>query len=133
MAGCVQVGILFPFVAGGLALVIWRVMAIGKFIRARDYNALIEEDHDGILTYESIASMMGISESRVISELMWMNRKDYLVNITLGRTALRVDVLADKNEFLKLTCPTCGSLVRVRRTGGGRCDHCGTFVRDGEV
>ena len=125
--------ILFPFVATGIGVIVWRIFAVKRFTRAFNYNSLIEGDHDGILTYESIASMMGIPEYKVVKELMWMQKKGYLKNITLGRSALRVDLQADQNEFLQLGCPTCGSVVRVRRGGGGRCDHCGTYVRDGEA
>ena len=124
---------LFPFVAGGISIIVWRILAIKKLTRTNYYNSLIEGDHDGILTYSSIASMMGIPEYKVVNELMWMQKKGYLANITLGRSALRVDLRADQNEFLQLGCPTCGSVVRVRRGGGGRCDHCGTYVRHGEA
>lgn len=119
-----------PLALTGVGIIVWRASAIRRLGRARYYNSLFEEDHDGILTYESIASMMGISQNKAIRELMWMGRKNYLTNMTLGRTAVRVDLTVDRNEFKILTCKTCGSQVRVRRGGGGRCDHCGTFMKD---
>lgn len=121
---------LIPFALIGAGLIIWRAGAIRRLGRARYYNSLFEEDHDGILTYESIASMMGLSQDKAIRELLWMSKKGYLTNMTLGRTAVRVDLTVDPNEFKVLICKTCGSQVRVRRGGGGRCDHCGTFMKD---
>lgn len=121
---------ILPIVVGQVAIVIWRIAHISKLSRVALYNSLFEEDHDGIITYESLGSMVGLSTSKATQEFMWMNNKGYLKNITVGRTAARVDVRADKSEYKLLTCPTCGANVRVRNGGGGRCDHCGTFSRD---
>ena len=117
----------------GVWVIIWRINSQRRISRARLYNSLFEEDHDGILTYESIASMLGIPVSRAVSELMWYYEKNILRNLTLGRTAVRVDLMAPNNEFLTVICPTCGAHVNLRKGGGGRCDHCGTFMRAKEV
>ena len=115
--------------AGGIALIIWRITAIRKVSRCRIYNSLIEEDHDGIITYDSIASMTGMSVAAVIKDLMWFTKHGFIVNVTLGRTAVRVDVVPGANEFIKVSCPSCGAVVNIRKGGGGRCEHCGTFMR----
>ena len=116
-------------IAGGIALIIWRITAIRKVSRCRIYNSLIEEDHDGIITYDSIASMTGMSVAAVIKDLMWFTKHGFIVNVTLGRTAVRVDVVPGANEFIKVSCPSCGATVNIRKGGGGRCEHCGTFMR----
>ena len=119
-----------PVVAAQVGIAFWRISAIRKLSRVALYNSLFEEDHDGIITYESLGSMVGLSTAKATQEFMWMNNKGYLKNITVGRTAARVDVVADRSEYKLIPCPTCGAQVRVRNGGGGRCDHCGTFSRD---
>lgn len=122
-------GFFLLLTAVGVAIIIWRVLAVRKFTKARIYNSLIEEDHDGIIDYETFASMTGYSLSQVIKEIMWLYRHGYLINITLGRTAVRVDLRSDEKEFIKVSCPSCGAHITIRKNGGGRCDHCGTFMR----
>jgi len=117
------------FMSGKIALIIWRSIAISKITRVRTYNSLIEEDHDGILTYDSISQMTGLPVHVIIKDLMWFTRNGYLINITLGRTALRADVMPGDTEFMTVICPMCGNHVNIRKLGGGRCDHCGTFMR----
>ena len=116
-------------VIGGIALIVWRVQTIKRFTKARIYNSIIEEDHDGIIDYDTFASMNGTSVAKVVSEILWLYRNRYLINITLGRTAVRVDLLSEEKDFVKVNCPSCGAQITIRRNGGGRCDHCGTFMR----
>ena len=120
-------GLILAGLAGVIVLCAWNLRRLS---RVRLYNSLIEEDHDGILTYESIGLMLGISEAKALKEVMWMVRRHFLINLTAGRTAIRVDLIPDKSEFVKLTCSTCGATVSVRKGGGGRCDSCGTYMRD---
>ena len=112
-----------------IGIIIWRSIALGRISRCRLYNSIFEEDHDGIITYDSMASMTGFSESAVISDLMFFVKRRYLINVTLGRTAARVDLLSDEKEFQTVICPSCGAHVNIRRNGGGKCEHCGTFMR----
>ena len=115
--------------AGNIAIIIWRVKEIRRSTRARIYNSLMEEDHDGILTYDSISSMTGIPVPVVIRDIMWFVNHKYLINVTLGRTAVRADIMSQETEFITVVCPHCGSHVNIRKQGGGRCDHCGTYMR----
>ncbi|MBP5654059.1 MAG: hypothetical protein J6X33_00945 [Clostridiales bacterium] len=115
--------------AGSIAIIIWRAKAISRNTRARIYNSLMEEDHDGILTYDSISSMTGVPVHVVIKDVMWFINHRYLINVTAGRTAIRADVMSQETEFITVVCPHCGSHVNIRKQGGGRCDHCGTFMR----
>lgn len=116
-----------------IGVIIWRTWAIHRASKARIYNSLFEEDHDGIITYDSIASMTGNSVAGAVKELMWLVNNHFIVNITLGRTAARVDVLPGDNEFVVLSCPSCGAQVNIRKGGGGKCEHCGTFMREKEA
>ena len=112
-----------------IGIIVWRALMIKRLSKCRIYNSIIEEDHDGIIAYSSIAKMTGLSEAYVIRDIMWLVREKYLINITVGRTAVRVDLLSDEREFVTVVCPTCGAHNTIRRNGGGRCDHCGTFMR----
>ncbi|MBO4459906.1 MAG: hypothetical protein J5778_04530 [Clostridiales bacterium] len=123
----------FTLFCGGVGIIIWRVRAMNRLSRARIYNSLFEEDHDGILTYESIASMTGQPVKKVVNDLMFYSNSNILINLTMGRTAVRVDLLSPNNEFLTVVCPHCGAHVNIRKGGGGRCDHCGTFMRAKEA
>ncbi len=123
----------FTLFCGGVSIIIWRVRSMNRMSRARLYNSLFEEDHDGIITYESIASMTGQTVAKVIKDLTAYSRSNILINLTMGRSAVRVDLLSGNNEFLTVICPHCGSRVNIRKGGGGRCDHCGTFMRAKEA
>ena len=128
-----MIGLFFFMLLFDIGIIIWRVWAIKRLTRARIYNSMFEEDHDGIITYDSIASMTGNSVAGAVKELMWLVNHNYIVNITLGRTAARVDVLPGDNEFVVLSCPCCGAHVNIRKGGGGKCEHCGTFMREKEA
>ena len=110
-------------------LLVWRAILIHRITKCRIYNSIFEEDHDGIIEYSSIAAMIGRPEANVIKDLMWLVKEKFIVNVTLGRTAVRVDVRAGENEFVTVACPTCGAHITIRKNGGGRCEHCGTFMR----
>ena len=112
-----------------IGLLIWRAILVHRITKCRIYNSIFEEDHDGIIEYSSIASMIGRPEANVIKDLMWLVKEKFIINVTLGRTAVRVDVIAGENEFVTVACPTCGSHITIRKNGGGRCEHCGTFMR----
>ena len=115
--------------AGGIGIMVWRINALRKLGRCRIYNSLLEEDHDGIITYDTLSSMTGLSQAEVIKDLMWFTRNNFMRNVTLGRTAIRVDLLSNEKEFITVSCPCCGAHVNIRKNGGGRCEHCGTFMR----
>lgn len=120
---------LFFIISFKAGIIIWRLLMIRRLSKCMIYNSLLEEDHDGILSYSSIASMTGKTESAVIKDIMWLVRSRFLINVTVGRTAVRVDLLTDEREFVTVLCPTCGAHIVIRKNGGGRCDHCGTFMR----
>ncbi len=112
-----------------IGIIIWRAIFLHSLTRCMLYNSILEEDHDGIITYSDIASMTGFTEAKVIKDLMSFSRRNYMVNITVGRSAVRVDLLSDEKEFQVVACPSCGAHVNIRKNGGGRCVHCGTFMR----
>ena len=113
----------------GIAIVLGVIFALTNPKEYTVTTAIVPEQSSST-GLASIASMMGLPQDKAIRELLWMGKKGYLTNMTLGRTAVRVDLTVDPNEFKVLICKTCGSQVRVRRGGGGRCDHCGTFMKD---
>ena len=112
-----------------IGIIIWRAIFLHSLTRCMLYNSILEEDHDGIITYSDMASMTGFTEAKVIKDLMSFSRRNYMVNITVGRSAVRVDLLSDEKEFQVVACPSCGAHVNIRKNGGGRCVHCGTFMR----
>lgn len=121
--------LLIFFSLAEIGVIVWRLIVLRRLSRLAIYNSLLEEDHDGIITYSSVASMTGYTEAGIIRDLMWFSDHKYLVNVTLGRTAVRVDLLSGANEFMTVVCPSCGAHVNIRKNGGGKCGHCGTFMR----
>ena len=121
--------ITFGLMSVKVGIIIWRALMIHRLSKCRIYNSIIEEDHDGIIAYNSIAKMTGRPEYNVIRDIMWLVKEKYLINVTVGRTAVRVDLLSDEKDFVTVACPTCGAHIVIRKNGGGRCDHCGTFMR----
>lgn len=121
--------IAFFLMSAKIGIIVWRAILSHRVTKCRIYNSLIEEDHDGIIAYSSIAKMTGRPEVNVIKDIMWLVRERFLINVTVGRTAVRVDLLSDEKEFVTVACPTCGAHIVIRKNGGGRCDHCGTFMR----
>ena len=112
-----------------IGIIIWRVILIHRILKCRIYNSIIEEDHDGVIEYASIASMIGRPEANVIKDMMWLVKEKIIINVTLTRTAVVVNMKPGLNEFVTVACPTCGSHLSINRNGGGRCEHCGTFMR----
>ena len=82
-----------------IGIIIWRAIFLNSLTRCMLYNSILEEDHDGIIAYSEMASMTGFTEARVIKDLMSFSKHNYMVNITVGRSAVRVDLLSDENEF----------------------------------
>ncbi len=121
--------IIFSLMSVKIGIIVWRALLMHRITKCRIYNSIIEEDHDGIIAYSSFAKMTGRPEVNVIKDIMWLVRERYLINVTVGRTAVRVDLLSDEREFVQVICPTCGAHNVIRKNGGGRCDHCGTFMR----
>lgn len=129
IAAVILAALFIFFTVSEIGIIIWRSFALHRISRCRLYNSIFEEDHDGIITYDSIASMKGFKVQAVIRDLMWFVKRHYLINVTLGRTAARVDLLSDEKEFQTVVCPSCGAHVNIRKNGGGKCEHCGTFMR----
>ena len=121
--------ITFGLMSIKVGILIWRALMIHRLSKCRIYNSIIEEDHDGIIAYTSIAKMVGRPEVNIIKDILWLVKERYLINVTVGRTALRVDLISEERDFIQVVCPTCGAHNTIRKNGGGRCDHCGTFMR----
>ena len=126
----IVLGVIFLVLMSAMtAIVIWRAIAIHRVTRCRIYNSIFEEDHDGVIKFSSISAMTGFSEAAVIRDLMWLTKAQYIHNVTLTRTAVVINVLPGENTFVTVACPTCGAHITIRTNGGGRCEHCGTFMR----
>lgn len=92
-----------------IGIIIWRAILVHRLTKCRIYNQLLEEDHDGILAYSSIASMIGRPEANVVKDIKWFAKEKFLIKINVEETAVRVD-LAGANEFITVLCPACGSM-----------------------
>ena len=101
-----------------------------RLYRADKYNRIFEEDHDGVIPYEALASLTGFNINRVKKDIGSLTGRNIFKNITFDRKGVRIVMKADtETDFITVDCPTCNAPVKMRVGGGARCDHCGTYMR----
>ena len=61
--------ITFGLMSIKVGILIWRALMIHRLSKCRIYNSIIEEDHDGIIAYTSIAKMVGRPEVNIIKDI----------------------------------------------------------------
>ena len=94
--------------------------------RAKRYAPIFEEDHDGIITFERINEMTGYGLERVKKDISWLLQSGYLINAVTDNEKV---ILWSENEYLDITCPTCGAVNQVRFGSSNKCKHCGSYLR----
>ena len=120
---------LLPALALKVFGVIWAITRLQRCERANVYGSIFLEDHDGIVSYDTIVSMTGYTPERVIKDLRWMVSKRLIINVRLGRSEARALVMPDRKEDIyTVICPNCGNTVVMHSNSGAKCDHCGTYM-----
>ena len=71
--------ITFGLMSIKIGIIIWRAFMIHRLSKCRIYNSIIEEDHDGIIAYSSIAKMTGRPEANVIRDIIWLCRNNEII------------------------------------------------------
>ncbi|MBR6960362.1 MAG: hypothetical protein IKH76_07780, partial [Clostridiales bacterium] len=87
---------------------------------------IFEEDHDGILTYKRIDEMTGYGVERIKKDVNWLLQAGYLQNAVADEEKV---ILLRENEFINITCPTCGASNEIRIGSSNKCKHCGSYLR----
>jgi hypothetical protein len=101
-----------------------------RLYRAAKYNRIFEEDYDGMVSYETFSKLTGFSGSMVRNDIRIMTENGIFRNITYGFAGAMVIMKpSTETDFVTVYCPNCGAAVNMRKTGGARCDHCGTYIR----
>ena len=128
-AGLMFIAFMIPLFAAKVFGVIWSIRTLQRCERANVYGSIFLEDHDGIVTYDTIVGMTGYTPERVISDLRWMVSKGVIANVRLGRAEARALVMPDKKkEIYTVICPNCGNSIVMHANSGAKCDHCGTYM-----
>lgn len=101
-----------------------------RLYRAEKYNRIFEEDYDGMVSYETFSKLTGFSGSTVRDDIRIMTERRIFRNITYGFAGAMVIMQPSaRTDFITVYCPHCGAGVSMRKDGGARCDHCGTYIR----
>ena len=108
------------------AELVFFILVIKKSNRAKRYAPIFEEDHDGILTYKRIDEMTGYGVERIKKDVNWLLQAGYLQNAVADEEKV---ILLRENEFINLTCPTCGASNEIRIGSSNKCKHCGSYLR----
>lgn len=108
------------------AEMVFFILVIKKSNRAKRYAPIFEEDHDGILTYKRIDEMTGYGVERIKKDVNWLLQAGYLQNAVADEEKV---ILLRENEFINITCPTCGALNEIRIGSSNKCKHCGSYLR----
>lgn len=108
------------------AELVFFILAIKKSDRAKRYAPIFEEDHDGILTYKRIDEMTGYGVERIKKDVNWLLQAGYLQNAVADEEKI---ILLRENEFINITCPTCGASNEIRIGSSNKCKHCGSYLR----
>jgi hypothetical protein len=108
------------------AELVFFILVIKKSNRAKRYAPIFEEDHDGILTYKRIDEMTGYGVERIKKDVNWLLQAGYLKNAVADEEKV---ILLRENEFINITCPTCGASNEIRIRSSNKCKHCGSYLR----
>ncbi len=108
------------------AELVFFILVIKKSNRAKRYAPIFEEDHDGILTYKRIDEMTGYGVERIKKDVNWLLQAGYLQNAVADEEKV---ILLRENEFINITCPTCGASNEIRIGSSNKCKHCGSYLR----
>lgn len=119
----VTASVLLTILAAEMIFFSW---AVKKSNRAKRYAPIFEEDHDGILTYKRINEMTGYGVERIKKDVNWLLQAGYLQNAVADEEKV---ILLRENEFINITCPTCGASNEIRIGSSNKCKHCGSYLR----
>ena len=109
-----------------------------KLSGVEKYDSFFKEDHDGVITMDTLAKMLGVTPEKAAKDVDWLYRKGCFQQLTFDRSTGTITV-SDKTKtgfrnyeetFVVKVCPTCGARVRLRKGGGDRCASCGYYVKD---
>ena len=63
---------------------------------------------------------------RIKKDVNWLLQAGYLQNAVADEEKV---ILLRENEFINLTCPTCGASNEIRIGSSNKCKHCGSYLR----
>jgi len=93
--------------------------------RVNRYGLILEEDHDGVITFARLHDMTGIPEERIRKDFARYGKTSYK-NITVDGDQI---IIGKDEDFEEIICPTCGAKNTVRAGSSDKCNNCGSYLR----
>lgn len=93
--------------------------------RINRYEMILEEDHDGVITFARLSELTGIPEARIRKDFTKMKKGRYQ-NVRIEGDSL---IIGTAEEYEEIICPTCGASNRVRAGSSDKCNNCGSYLR----
>ena len=119
-----------PIYGATAGMIIFTQRKKAILVRAQRYNRVFEEDHDGIVPYDALATLMGLPVQKAKNDIRWMVEHNFLKNIKFDRKCAMIMMKVETSaDFITVECPHCGAEVKMRANGGARCSYCGTYMR----
>lgn len=93
--------------------------------RTNRYEMILEEDHDGVITFARLSELTGIPEARIRKDFLRMQNGKFKIIRIEGDNI----ILGTAEDYEDIICPTCGATNRVRAGSSDKCNNCGSYLR----
>ena len=104
--------------------------------RAAAYNVAFEGSKDNKCTVPELKARMGMSEEKILSELRQISDKAYFANCTLSMDGPVPYMLLlnrpepEQPKYVDVICSSCGAKAVLLAGTTGKCEYCGTPIRE---
>ena len=93
--------------------------------RINRYGLILEEDHDGVITFARLHEMTGIPENVIRKDFVKAAKNNFKSVIVDGDTIY----VGKDDDYEDIICPTCGAKNTVRAGSSDKCNNCGSYLR----
>ena len=115
-------------------LLIKNILEKKKIANAEIFDNVFRNDPDGVMTFAEISNATRLPVSKVEKNLLWLMKKNILVNCRFDAQSRDRIILTDVNaastmQFAVLQCRNCGTTVQVRPGQVANCPSCGNLIQ----
>ena len=93
--------------------------------RINRYGLILEEDHDGVITFARLHEMTGIPENVIRKDFVKASKTSFKNIIVDGDNIF----IGKEDDYEDIVCPTCGATNTVRVGSSDKCNNCGSYLR----
>ena len=121
------------FVITGFLLV-KNILDKKKLANSEVFDNVFRNDSDGVMTFSEISNSTRIPVAKVEKNILWLMKKNILVNCRFDDQSRDRIILTDVNaastmQFAVLRCRNCGTTVQVRPGQVANCPSCGNLIQ----